>query len=100
VASTRIVSASDPNSITQTAVALTANVSTQLLPANAARKSLAVLNRGSSDADLQVGGTATIGQGIFVAANGGGYVFDMGAVPNGAIQAIAPAATTLIVLEG
>jgi hypothetical protein len=97
---TRVVLATDPNTITQTAVALTANASTQIIAANSARKSLAVLNRGASDADLKVGGAATIGQGILVAANGGGYVFDMGAVPNGAIQAISPAATTLIVLEG
>lgn len=90
----------DPYTVTQTSVALSANTSTQVVAANGLRKSLAVLNRGTSDADLQIGGPAAIGAGILLPANGGGYVFEEGAVPNGALQVISPSATTIIVLEG
>jgi hypothetical protein len=98
--STRVVLTGDPNNITQTAVALPANASTQVIAANASRKTLAILNRGANDADLNVSGAAAVGQGILVPANGGGYVFDLGAVPSNAVQAISAAGTTLIVLEG
>jgi hypothetical protein len=87
--------------LTQTPVTLAPGVSTTVVAAsNGNRNTLAILNRGANDADLNISGAAVVGQGILVAANGGGYVFDLGAVPSNAVQAISAAGTTLIVLEG
>lgn len=75
----------------------------QVLPANASRTLLKIVNRGGVDAELWYAAakpqTVTVGRGDLAAAGGGGGVFDV-AVPTGPIFATAASATGLSVLEG
>ncbi len=85
--------------MTQTSVVVTAS-STALLPINTNRRYLAVMNTGSGDAYLGIGGAAVAGQGWLLSANGGGMVWEGTGVLSNAITAISNAGTTIVVIEG
>lgn len=87
--------------LTQTVKTLAPASSTSLVAANPRRLYLGLLNTGAADVTLSfTSAPAVAGQGWVLYAGGGGISWDGDTVPTDAIQGIATAGSTLIVLEG
>jgi hypothetical protein len=100
----------NPVTITQSIVtvpATTTTNATQLIPANANRKTLYFVNIGTNLATLAFNtSTITAGSGLPLMPasqagyQGGGYSFDEGAITTDAIYGLSTSGTTIVVLEG
>jgi len=72
--------------------------STQIAPADSARKFLLLVNNSTVDISLGIGVTALLGFGITVHRDGGVVIFEEpGIIPEAAINAIAASATSIYV---
>jgi hypothetical protein len=94
-----------PVAISQTVVTLTANTDATLVPANSARKSLALITTGAGDVTLGFGGAAVLGQGWPLPAasastkTGVPMLWEL-SPPVGSVHGISASNTTVVVLEG
>lgn len=92
--------------IKQTVLTLTAATDTPLVVFNPMRKYLAIANIGTGLATLGFDAVAVANSGYpmspaaSLGAQGGGLVWEAGAVPFNGIHAISTAGTTIVVLEG
>lgn len=93
-------------SITQTVVTVPAATNTSLVVFNPLRKYLAIANIGTGQGSLAFDKTAVVNQGYPLApaaslgAQGGGLLWEAGAVPLNGVNVISTAGTTVVVLEG
>lgn len=95
------------NSANNTTVSLTANTAATVLAANANRKYAIIINNGSGDVTVMLGGTAgtpptgvTIGNGIILIGKGAHYEIGPHNLYIGLITAISGSAGSLSVVEG
>jgi hypothetical protein len=93
-------------SLTLTVVSIPANVATQLVAANASRQYLAIQVIGTTGINLDFGKAPTVGNGWAIdpapstGRQGGAVTWDAGVITQQQVQAIASAATTVVVIEG
>ncbi len=95
-----------PATLTQTIVSLAANTATQLVAANTSRQYLAIQVIGTTGINLGFGSAPTVGNGWAIdpasstGRQGGSVTWDAGVITQQQVQAIASAATTVVVIEG
>ena len=86
-------------SVAETTPTVTTTSST-ILAANPNRKDALIINTGAVDVFLSRGGTAVASRGIILKAGGSAYEINGSNLYKGAVNAIASAATSLLVSEG
>lgn len=70
-----------------------------LIAANTVRRYLLLFNSGAADVWVSLGGTAVVGSGIYLPANGGGWEMPPNSIYTGAVTAIGAAASAVAVTE-